>query len=97
MRLKPHPRVGDIRGIGMMWAIELVQDKASLRPYPRKDKVTERLHESLMKAGVITYTCTGFANGDGNALMLGPPFIISEEELRMAVDTIEAKITEVLT
>jgi adenosylmethionine-8-amino-7-oxononanoate aminotransferase len=95
-RLKPHPRVGDIRGIGMMWAMELVQDKASLRPYPRKDKVTERLHERLMEAGVITYTCTGFAGGDGDAIMLGPPFIISEEELTMAVATIEAKIEEVL-
>lgn len=95
-RLKPHPRVGDIRGIGMMWAIEVVQDKASLRPYPRKDRVTERLHQSLKEAGVITYTCTGFANGDGDAIMLGPPFIISEEEIAMVVDTIEAKITEVL-
>ncbi|MFO7598796.1 MAG: aspartate aminotransferase family protein [Candidatus Desulfacyla sp.] len=96
MRLKSDPGVGDIRGIGMMWAVELVQDKSSLRPYPRKEKVTERLHEQLLEAGVITYTCTGFANGDGDALMLGPPFIISEEELGMAVDTIADKIREVL-
>ena len=77
----------------MMWAIELVQDKASLRPYPRKDRVTERLHQSLKEAGVITYTCTGFADGEGDAIMLGPPFIISEEELTMVVNTIEDNIT----
>ncbi len=76
--LADHPHVGQIRGIGLMWAIEIVRDKKTLAPYPRKEKLTERLAERLMDMGVLVYKCTGFANGDGDAIMLGPPFNISE-------------------
>ena len=38
--------------------------------------------------GVI-YKCTGFSNGDGDAIMLGPPFIISESEIDLSVHAIQ--------
>ena len=47
----------------------------------------------LMDLGIILYKCVGFANGDGDAIMLGPPFIISESELDMAIDAIEQVLT----
>jgi adenosylmethionine-8-amino-7-oxononanoate aminotransferase len=37
--LGQNPHVADVRGIGLMWAIELVQDKGSLKPYPRSVKI----------------------------------------------------------
>ena len=94
MPLFDHPHVGQIRGIGLMWAIEVVRDKKSLEPYPRKDKITERLAERLMDMGILIYKCTGFSNGDGDAIMLGPPFIISESEIDFSVQAIQQVINQ---
>jgi hypothetical protein len=91
-----NPHVADVRGIGLMWAVELVEDKPSLRPYPRSERVVERLAEHLFKAGVIIYPCAGFVNGDGDALMIGPPFIISENEIDFVIRTINASIEKLL-
>lgn len=93
--LADHPHVGQIRGIGLMWAIEIVRDKNSLASYPRKKKLTERLAERLMDMGVLVYKCTGFANGDGDAIMLGPPFNITEPQLDMAVDAIDQVLNDI--
>lgn len=92
--LAEHPHVGQIRGIGLMWAIELVRDKKSLAPFSRTEKITEKTAGRLMDLGILVYPCVGFANGDGDAIMLGPPFIISEPELDMAVDAIEQVLSE---
>ena len=94
--LKDHPHVADVRGIGLMWAIEFVNDKRTLQPFPRVDKLTERLHDKLMDLGIITYKCTGFAGGDGDGIMLGPPFIIKEEELDKVVNAIESALASTL-
>jgi adenosylmethionine-8-amino-7-oxononanoate aminotransferase len=80
----------------MMRAVELVQDKSNLRPYPRSERVVERLFEHLFKAGVITYQCAGFANGDGDAVMIGPPYIITESEVDFVIRSLQSAIEELL-
>lgn len=90
--LRDHPHVGDVRGIGLMWGVELVKDKKNLSPYPRAEKIAERMHQDLMDRGIITYECSGFVGGDGDALLLGPPFIIEEEHLSMAVRELTAAL-----
>jgi len=93
--LSDHVHVGQIRGIGLMWAIELVRNKKSLEPYPRNDRLSERLAEQLKEMGILIYTCTGFSNGDGDAVMLGPPFIISEAELDVTVHAIDRALNQI--
>ena len=75
-----------------MWGVELVKDKKNLSPYPRAEKIAERMHQDLMDRGIITYECSGFVGGDGDALLLGPPFIIEEEHLSMAVRELTAAL-----
>ncbi len=96
-RLLDHPHVGDIRGIGMMRAVEFVQDKKTKAPFPREAKVTERLFENLMQQGMISYKCIGFAGGQGDAIMLSPPYIVTESEIDWIVDTLEKGVREVLS
>jgi len=91
-RLLDHPHVGDIRGIGMMRAVEFVQDKKTKAPFPREAKVTERLFENLMQEGMISYKCIGFAGGRGDAIMLSPPYVVTESELDWIVDTLEKAV-----
>ena len=94
--LQGHPNVADVRGIGFLWGIELVADKASLKPFPRKEKVAERLYEAVFKRGVIIYKSTGLAGTDGDAFLVAPPFIITEAELDTVVEAICRGLDEVL-
>ena len=96
-RLKGHPQVGDIRGIGMMRAIEFVADKKSLKPFPAAEKITERIIAGLFQAGMIAYPCMGFAGGEGDGIMLSPPFVIEEAEIDQVVNILESVISKVFS
>jgi adenosylmethionine-8-amino-7-oxononanoate aminotransferase len=96
-RLAGHPRVAEIRGKGLMWGVEVVQDRTTNRPYPRKEKVCEKLWHHLFDHGVITYKATGLAGVDGDALILAPPFIITTEEIDFIVAALATALDEVLS
>ena len=91
-----HPNVGDIRGRGFLWGIELVQNKTAKTPFKRQERITERIWEAIFNHGVIIYKSTGLAGTDGDALVIAPPFTIEEKELDMAIDGIKNGIAEVL-
>jgi adenosylmethionine-8-amino-7-oxononanoate aminotransferase len=85
--LDDDPNVGDIRGHGLMVGLELVADRESRAPFPRSARVTEAVARAAVEAGVIVYTSTGNADGvDGDVIMLGPPFVITDAELDRLVD-----------
>ncbi len=84
--LGEHPNVGDVRGLGLMVGVELVADRESKRPFPRADAVAERVVAAAKERGLLLYPSTGCADGvDGDLIMFGPPFVITEEELEEAV------------
>ena len=95
-RLADHPNVGDIRGLGLLWGVELVEDKKTLKPFPRRKKIAERLWESIFKKGVVIYSSTGLAGIDGDALLIGPSFGIEKNEMDIVVDVISQAIADVL-
>lgn len=95
-RLSSIPHVGDIRGIGFMWGIELVKDKETLIPFPRQEKVAERLWDAIFQKGIITYRSTALAGIDGDALMVAPPYIIEEKDMNLVVNTIGQVMEEML-
>jgi adenosylmethionine-8-amino-7-oxononanoate aminotransferase len=89
-----HPRVGDIRGLGLLVAVELVSDRATKEPYARSEAVTERLLAACMENGLIVYPASRGADGTrGDAVLFGPPLTISNPE----VDTIVDRFTDALT
>jgi len=70
-----------------MVGLELVADRESRAPFPRSAHVTEGVARAALEAGVIVYTSTGNADGvDGDVIMLGPPFVITDAELDRLVD-----------
>jgi len=94
--LSNHPHVADVRGIGMMWGIEFVKDREHVIPYPRSEKVAERLWEAMFERGVITYKSVGLAGSDGDALMVAPPFIVTEDQIEIITKALEEAIEEIL-
>jgi adenosylmethionine-8-amino-7-oxononanoate aminotransferase len=90
-RLGGHPNVGEIRGRGLLAGIELVADRETRRPFPRAVGLTEAVVRGARGRGVLLYWSTGHADGDdGDIIVLGPPFVISEAEL----ETIAAVLAE---
>lgn len=95
--LAHHPNVAEVRGIGFLWGVEFVRDKQSLQPFPRRDKFAERLWENLFERGLILYRSTGLAGIDGDALLVGPPYIVEEEEMDFIVRTLADGLDQTLT
>jgi adenosylmethionine-8-amino-7-oxononanoate aminotransferase len=82
-RLGDHPQVGEIRGRGLLVGVELVRDRSTREPFPRAARLTESGVALARRVGLLLYSGTGNANGvDGDMLLLGPPFVITDQELQ---------------
>jgi adenosylmethionine-8-amino-7-oxononanoate aminotransferase len=81
-RLGDHPNVGEIRGRGLMVGIEIVADRVSRAPFPRSARVAEAIVAAARREGLLVYSGTGNADGvDGDVILLGPPFVVTDDEL----------------
>lgn len=96
-RLGSHPNVGEIRGRGLLIGLELVADRETRAPFPRADQVTESIVRAARSEGLLVYSGTGLADGtNGDAVLLGPPFVITDEELLVIADRLCGAIDAVL-
>ncbi|WP_284263630.1 aspartate aminotransferase family protein [Roseicyclus amphidinii] len=77
-----HAHVGDIRGRGLFRAIELVEDRATKRPFDPARKLHARVKAAAMEEGLIIYPAGGTVNGrDGDHVLIAPPFIIEDAQI----------------
>jgi adenosylmethionine-8-amino-7-oxononanoate aminotransferase len=77
-----HPHVGDIRGRGMLLALELVRDRASKAPFDPALKLHAAVKDQAMARGLMVYPMGGTIDGHrGDHILLAPPFIATEAEL----------------
>ncbi len=95
--LGQHPNVGDIRGRGLFWGVELVADKSSKQPLDGSRMTASRLKKAAFEAGLICYPMQGTRDGkSGDHVLLAPPFIASEEELDQAAAILKSAIETVI-
>jgi adenosylmethionine-8-amino-7-oxononanoate aminotransferase len=88
-----HPAVGDVRGIGLMLAVELVADRETKKPFPRESRAAEKLTNLAKEEGLLVYPSTGSAgHGEGDLIMIGPPLIINDQEIDMLVSKVTAAV-----
>jgi adenosylmethionine-8-amino-7-oxononanoate aminotransferase len=88
--LKAFPFVGDVRGRGLMTAIEFVKNQKTKEPFPRTVKFTERVIELAFENGLVLYPGTGFVDGvNGDMVMVGPPLIIEENQIDEMIDILK--------
>jgi adenosylmethionine-8-amino-7-oxononanoate aminotransferase len=86
-RLGDHPNVGEIRGKGLLVGLELVADRSTRRSFPRSARLIEKVVSHARDAGLLIYHGTGNADGtNGDTVLLGPPFVITEAELESTAD-----------
>ena len=90
--LKP---VGDVRGIGLLWGVEFVADKATKRPFASELNFAARAAQAAMKRGLLVYPMQGCVDGvSGDHLLIAPPAVITAEEIDWAVKQLGEAIEE---
>jgi adenosylmethionine-8-amino-7-oxononanoate aminotransferase len=88
-----HPRVGDIRGRGLFWGIELVEDRSTKKPFDPRLRIHARVKRKAMQAGLMCYPMGGAIDGvQGDHVLLAPPFILEENQLDELVDKLGTAI-----
>lgn len=81
-----HPNVGDIRGRGLFWGVELVADRGSKAWFDPALKLHARIKREAMADGLMVYPMGGTVDGRcGDHMLLAPPFIATEAELARIV------------
>lgn len=94
-KILPFWFVGDVRGIGLMLGVELVQSKATKEPFPLEKHISARLTQTLIKHGVIIYPGSGNAkNGQGDHFLLAPPLIITKDQVDELIEKMVAGFKE---
>jgi adenosylmethionine-8-amino-7-oxononanoate aminotransferase len=79
--------VGDIRGRGLFWGVEFVSDRSTKAPFPRAERVTERLQTTAISLGLLCYPGVGTADGRrGDHLIVAPPFNVTPAEVDDIID-----------
>jgi adenosylmethionine-8-amino-7-oxononanoate aminotransferase len=94
--LSGHPMVGDIRGAGMFWGLELVRDRATRTPYEPRLRVTSRVLAAALKRDLFIYPSIGMAGtAGGDAVMVTPPFVIDDSDISYIVRNLRSALDEV--
>ena len=96
-RFGTHLHIGDIRGRGLFWALELVKDRSSKQAFDPKSRINIKLKQRALENGLMCYPMGGSLDGvAGDHVVLAPPYIISESQLDELVDKLARSIDEVI-
>jgi adenosylmethionine-8-amino-7-oxononanoate aminotransferase len=90
---KRHPIIGDVRGVGMLWGLEFVDDHASRRLFASGQKITDRIVQTAFSNRLIVYPCRGLVNASqGDAILVAPPLNINAEERATLLNRLDATL-----
>jgi adenosylmethionine-8-amino-7-oxononanoate aminotransferase len=96
-RFGNHRHIGDIRGRGLFWAIELVADRASRTSFDPALKLNQKIKAEAFANGLGCYPGGGTVDGvRGDHVLLAPPYIASTEEIDLIVDKLGTAVDNVL-
>jgi taurine--2-oxoglutarate transaminase len=86
-----HPVIGEVRGLGVFWALDLVTDRATrepLAPYGGTSEAMSVLTKACVSRGLLPFT-------NFNRMHIVPPCNISEDEVREGMAIVDEALGEV--
>jgi len=96
-RFGNHPNIGDIRGRGLLLALELVQDRATKAPFDPALVMHQRAKAEAFDRGLLIYPSGGTVDGrSGDHILLAPPYNATDEELDVIVDLLGETLDAIL-
>jgi len=82
-----HPHVGELRGRGYFWGVELVVERAGKTPFDPARRLHARVKSEAFARGLLVYPMGGTVDGRyGDHILLAPPFIATDDELALIVE-----------
>jgi adenosylmethionine-8-amino-7-oxononanoate aminotransferase len=90
-RLRDHPNVFDVRGRGLLFGVELVKDRDTGEPFPAEVGLTSKVVAAGLASGVFFYP--GGTDPARDVMVLGPPFIIDEDDVERIGSVLEHSIS----
>lgn len=94
--IAPLTIVGDVRGRGLFWGIEYVEDKANKTPFDLKANISQRVHDAAMALGLVIFAGRGCADGVlGDHSMVMPSLTVSATQIRSIVHHLKSSILAV--
>ena len=90
-RLGDHPHVGDIRGEGLLCAVEFVEDRESRRFYDASRKIGPQVAAAMLGSGVIAR-----AMPEADIIGFAPPLCLTMEEANLIADKMAGAVKTVL-
>jgi hypothetical protein len=94
-RLGQHPHIAEIRGRGLLQAIEIVRDRDTLEPFDAGERITQRIVGHGLQHGVFFYP-GGAGGAVRDIVCLGPPLISTDAEIDQMADVLAEVVGEVL-
>jgi adenosylmethionine-8-amino-7-oxononanoate aminotransferase len=92
-RFGGHPHVGDVRGRGLFWGVELVADRSTKAPFDPARRVNARVKQAAFDAGLLCYPMGGTLDGRrGDHVLLAPPFTIDAGHVEVIVEGLAAAV-----
>ena len=96
-RFGDHPNVGDIRGRGLLQAIEIVADRSTKAPFDPALALHKLAKADAFDRGLLIYPGGGTVDGRrGDHILLAPPYNVTDQELEMIVDLLGETVDAVL-
>ena len=96
-RFGNHPNVGDIRGRGLLLALELVADREVKTPFDPSLALHQRAKAEAFERGLLIYPGSGTIDGrSGDHILLAPPYNVTDDELGMIVDLLGQTLDAIL-
>jgi adenosylmethionine-8-amino-7-oxononanoate aminotransferase len=96
-RFGNHRHVGDIRGRGLLWAIELVADRGTRSSFDPALKLNQKIKAEAFANGLGCYPGGGTVDGvRGDHVLLAPPYIASADEIDLIVDKLGTAVDKLL-
>ena len=96
-RFHDHPHIGDIRGRGLFRGLEIVEDRATKKPFNPERGIHKRIKAVAFDAGLACYPMGGTIDGvQGDHILLAPPFIMEDRHVDEIVDKLDQAFRVVL-
>jgi adenosylmethionine-8-amino-7-oxononanoate aminotransferase len=87
-----HPLIGDVRGRGLLLAIELVKDVQTREPFPAELNVGQRLTDIAYEEGLIIYPRRPIQGLAGDHVLVAPPLILTLAQVDEIIARLEGAL-----
>ena len=96
-RFANHRHVGEVRGRGLFWALEFVQDRATKQAFDPALKLHDRVKQAALDNGLGIYPMGGTIDGrQGDHVIVAPPYNVSADEIDLIVNRLSVAVDTAL-